>query len=36
MSAEEIPVSITGTFFSNQSAQRKIRELVGRELQRQR
>lgn len=35
-SAEEIPVSITGTFFSTQSAQRKIRDLVGRELQRQR
>lgn len=35
-SAEEIPVSITGTFFSNQSAQRKIRDLIGREIARQR
>ena len=36
VSSEEIPVSITGNFFSNQSAQRKIRELVSREIQRQR
>lgn len=36
LSTEEIPVSITGNFFSNQSAQRKIRELVSREIQRQR
>jgi len=34
--SEEIPVSITGTFFSNQSAQRKIRDLVGREIARMR
>lgn len=36
VSTDEIPVSITGNFFSNQSAQRKIRELVSREIQRQR
>jgi transcription antitermination factor NusA-like protein len=36
LTTEEIPVSITGNFFSNQSAQRKIRELVSREIQRQR
>jgi len=36
VASEEIPVSITGNFFSNQSAQRKIRELVSREIQRQR
>ncbi|CAG5105792.1 Oidioi.mRNA.OKI2018_I69.chr1.g2458.t1.cds [Oikopleura dioica] len=35
-SSDEIPVSITGTFFSNQSAQRKIRDLVGREIARMR
>lgn len=36
LTTDEIPVSITGNFFSNQSAQRKIRELVSREIQRQR
>jgi len=36
VTTDEIPVSITGNFFSNQSAQRKIRELVSREIQRQR